>query len=157
MSKSVISESSTAVREMAVVQTAQPVDAAQPVEAGNLLAEVVAELKKANEKLQAVETAMKATVSKLAAELRKVNEKLEAIQSKASFIEARSDTYSAHSHDWRRHRVQMKEEFVAAKTYEEKKENLVQYRQWRRETFWMIYQHSAVRALGFCMEELCSS
>ena len=41
-------------------------------------------------------------------ELMKVNVQLEAIQSKASFIEARSDTYSAHSHDCRRHREQMK-------------------------------------------------
>ena len=90
-------------------------------------------------------------------EIKKVNVHLEAIQSKATFIEARSDTYSAHSHDWRRHRAQLKEEIQTTKTYEEKKASLLQYSQWKRETFWMIYQHSAVRAFGFCMEEVCSS
>ena len=157
MSKSAISESSAAVREMAVVPAAQPVAAVQQVEAGNLLAEIVAELKKANEKLEAVEKATKAAESKLSEELKKVNEKLEVIQSKATFIEARSDTFTAHSHDWRRHRVQMKSEIVQAKTYEEKKESKQQYVQWRRATFWMIYQNSAVRALGFWLEDVCSS
>ena len=73
-------------------------------------------------------------------ELKKVNVLLEAIQSKASFIEARSDTYSAHSHDWRRHREQMKEDIQKSKTYEEKKASLMLYRQWTKETFWMIWQ-----------------
>ena len=90
-------------------------------------------------------------------EIKTVNVHLEAIQSKATFIEARSDTYSAHSHDWRRHRAQLKAEIMTSKTYEEKQASLLQYRQWKRETFWMIYQHSAVRAFGFCMEEVCSS
>ena len=150
MSKSAISESSAAVREMAVVPVADP------VEAGTLLAEIVAELKKANEKLEAVEKATKAAESKLSVELKKVNEKLEAIQSKATFIEARSDTFTAHSHDWRRHGVQMKSQIMQAKTYEETKESKQQYVQWRRATFWMIYQHSAVRALGFWLEDVCS-
>ena len=90
-------------------------------------------------------------------ELKKVNVQLEAIQSKASFIEARSDTFTAHSHDWRRHRAQLKDEIQKAKTYEEKKASLLLYKQWKSKTFWMIYQHSAVRAFGFCMEEVCSS
>jgi hypothetical protein len=100
-----------------------------------LLAEVVAELKKANERLEAIEKATKAAESKLSVELKKANEKLEAIPSKVTFIEARSDTLTAHSHDWRRHRVQMKEEIVQAKTYEEKKESKEQYVQWKRATF----------------------
>ena len=62
-------------------------------------------------------------------ELKKVNVQLEAIQSKASFIEARSDTFSAHSHDWRRHRTQLKAEIMTSKTYEEKKASLLQYSQ----------------------------
>ena len=96
-------------------------------------------------------------LAEVVSELKKVNVQLEAIQSKASFIEARSDTFSAHSHDWRRHRAQLKAEIMTSKTYEEKQASLLQYRQWKRETFWMIYQHSAVRAFGFCMEEVCSS
>ena len=51
----------------------------------------------------------------------------------------------------------MKDEIQKAKTYEEKKASLLLYRQWKNETLWMIYQHSAVRAFGFCMEEVCSS
>ena len=96
-------------------------------------------------------------LAEVVSELKKVNVQLEAIQSKASFIEARSDTFSAHSHDWRRHRAQLKAEIMTSKTYEEKKASLLQYSQWKRETFWMIFQHSAVRAFGFCMEEVCSS
>ena len=51
----------------------------------------------------------------------------------------------------------MKDEIQKAKTYEEKKASLLLYRQWKNETFWMIFQHSAVRAFGSCMEEVCSS
>ena len=92
--------------------------------------------------VQPTDTAMAAggpgRSDKLLAELKKVNVQLEAIQSKASFIEARSDTFSAHSHDWRRHRAQLKAEIMTSKTYEEKQASLLQYRQWKRETFWMI-------------------
>ena len=96
-------------------------------------------------------------LAEVVSELKKVNVQLEAIQSKASFIEARSDTYSGHSHDWRRHRAQLKAEIMTSKTYEEKQASLLQYRQWKRETFWIVFQHSAVRAFGFCVEEVCSS
>ena len=92
----------------------------------------------------------------------KANEKLEVIQKatqaaevKLNFIESRSDTYSAHSHDWRRHRLQMKEEIVQAKTYEEKRDSKQNYVQWKKGTFWMVYQQSAVRAIGFLLEDAC--
>ena len=52
------------------------VGALQHVEAGNLFAEVVAELKKANEKLEATEKATEASEAKLVVELKKANEKL---------------------------------------------------------------------------------
>ena len=74
---------------------------------------------------------------------------------KLNFIESRSDSYSAHSHDWHRHRLQMKEEIVQAKTYEEKRDSKQEYVQWKKAQFWMIYQQSAVRAIGFFLEEAC--
>ena len=50
----------------------------------------------------------------------------------------------------------MKEDIQKSKTYEEKKASLLLYGQWKNETFWMIFQHNAVRAFGFCMEEVCN-
>ena len=76
---------------------------------------------------------------------------------KLNFIESRSDTFTAHSHDWRRHRVQMKEEIVQAKTYEEKRDSKQNCVAWKKATFWMIFQHSALRAFGFLVEEVCSN
>ena len=129
-----------------------------------MLAEVVAELKKANEKLEAIEEETKAAESKLSVELKKANEKLEIIQKatqaaevKLNFIEGRSDTFTAHSHDRRRHIEQMKEEIVQAKTYEEKRDSKQNYVAWKKATFWMIFQHSALRAFGFLVEEVCSN
>ncbi len=79
----------------------------------------------------------------------------QAAEVKLNFIESRSDTYSAHSHDWRRHRLQMKEEIVQAKTYEEKRDSKQNYVQLKKGTFWMVYQQSAVRAIAFLLEEAC--
>ena len=119
-----------AMHSLAVLQA----EARQTV---SLLAQLVAEVKKANSQLEGIEKAAKASEVKL------------------NFLEGRSDGYTCHSHDWRRHRHQMREQIVEAKTYEEKRDTKKEYSQWRTATFWMIWQQSAVRAIGFAFEEAC--
>ena len=46
---------------------------------------------------------------------------------KLNFLESRSDSFRCHSHDWRRHRSQMRDEIVKAVGYEQKRDSKKEY------------------------------
>ena len=87
--------------------------------------------------------------------LEKIVEQTKAAESKLSFLESRGDAYSCIASDWHRHSAQMSEMVKNASTAQEIAVAKWERKQWRKSTFWMVYQQSAVRAMGFLVEEAC--